>query len=106
MAVGHTQEPRGDQEESGKAGGKKGMTSGIKTNFNLAQSSSHPALPTSTYILIPFYVACGVSPALNIEDKWINIMIMIRGLPYMMSAVGGGRGVPKKQAKETQSVDL
>ena len=29
-----------------------------------------------------------------------------RGLPYMTSAVGGGRGVPKKQTKGTKSADL
>ena len=31
---------------------------------------------------------------------------LIRGLPYMTSAVGGGKGVPKKQTKGTKSDDL
>ena len=32
--------------------------------------------------------------------------IRVRGLPYMTSAVGGGRGVPEKQTKGTKSADL
>ena len=30
----------------------------------------------------------------------------VMGLPYMTSAVGGGRGVPKKQMRGTKSADL
>ena len=30
----------------------------------------------------------------------------VGGLPYMTSAVGGGRGIPKKQMKGTKSADL
>ena len=30
----------------------------------------------------------------------------VMGLPYMMSGVGGGRGVPKKQMRGTKSADL
>ena len=36
----------------------------------------------------------------------IHTTLLIRGLPYMMSAVGEGRGVPKKQTKGTKSADL
>ena len=31
---------------------------------------------------------------------------LLRGLPYMMSAVGGGRGVPKNETKRKKSADL
>ena len=36
----------------------------------------------------------------------IHTTLLKRGLPYMMSAVGEGRGVPKKQTKGTKSADL
>ena len=34
------------------------------------------------------------------------VVALLRGLHYITSAVGGGRGVPKKQTKGTKSADL
>ena len=57
----------------------------------------------------------GKGKRMMIKSNSSNVFVLTRklimfhtfgGLPYMTSAMGGGRGVPKKQTKGTKSADL
>ena len=79
------------------------------TKIHKCMYYSYPEKTNFSRTRVPTYYlqnVCPFSVNLRPQRSFMSRFIIIRGLPYMTSAVGGGRGVPKKQKKGTKSADL
>ena len=79
------------------------------TKIHKCMYYSYPEKTNFSRTRVPTYYlqnVCPFSVNLRPQRSFMSRFIIIRGLPYMTSAVGGGRGVPKKQKKGTKSAEL